>query len=187
MTILELGCGRMAPRPNVIRLDADPRLEPDLVCTLGRDRIALPDNSVDVAYATHVLEHIGRQGETKEWFFFWEQLYRVLTPEGILVFESPLASSTWAWADPSHTRALTPESFTFLNQDAYRLPGSSISPFRIHCDFLLVGECRYVRDVNPTIAAREAYSHFCGTLRARKPFWPWWAEKALDTIKHSGA
>lgn len=179
-TVLHLGCGRVGrsladyPDARVVSLDADARLEPDLICTLGWHAIPLPDHSVDVAVAHHVLEHIGRQGETGDWFFFWEDLYRVLKPGGLVRFWSPLASSTWAWADPSHTRALSPESFVFLDQGSYRLPGSTISPFRLRCDFERIGSCLYMPDINPAVRAREAVSHFGGVLRARKPLRVWW-------------
>lgn len=182
-TVLHLGSGRVGrnlpeyPDARIITLDADARLEPDLVCVLGCNNIRLIDNIVDVAVAHHVLEHIGRQGDTREWFHFWEELYRVLKPGGLLHFESPLASSTWAWADPSHTRALTPESFVFFDQDAYRIAGSNISPFRIRCDFERIGNVKYIADCNPVVWAREAVSHFSGTLRARKPLRPWWETK----------
>lgn len=168
MRILHLGCGRVGKNlpeyagAEIVTLDADARLEPDVVCDLGWQPIPFEPDSFDVAVAIHVLEHIGRQGETAEWFDFWEDLYRVLKPGGLLRFESPLYSSVWAWADPSHTRALSPESFVFFNQDAYRIPGSSISPFRIRCDFEPIGEL-VVRDGN-----------FGGALRARKPLRPWW-------------
>jgi SAM-dependent methyltransferase len=182
-TVLHLGSGRVGrnlpeyPEARIITLDADARLGPDLVCALGHAPIRLANDSVDVAVAHHVLEHIGWQGDTNEWFYFWEDLYRVLKPGGLLKFESPLASSTWAWADPSHTRALSPESFVFFDQDSYRVAGSNISPFRIRCDFERVGDVAYLPDVNPVVVARERVSHFSGTLRARKPLRPWWETK----------
>jgi SAM-dependent methyltransferase len=182
-TVLHLGCGRVGrdlpdyPDARVITLDADYRLDPDLVCVLGCNNIRLAEDSVDVVVAHHVLEHIGKQGETTEWFYFWEELYRVLKPGGLVRFTSPLYSSTWAWADPSHTRALSPESFVFFDQDAYRLPGTSMSPFRIRCDFERIEAVTYLADVNPSVWARERVSHFSGTLRARKPLRPWWETK----------
>lgn len=173
-TILHLGCGRIEPvqnaGANIITLDADAMLNPMLVCELGIDPIPLANDSVDLAIAEHVLEHIGRQGDTAEWFFFWEELYRVLKPSGQLRFLSPLYSSVWAWSDPSHTRALSPESFTFFNQDAYRIEGSSISPFRIRCDF------------KPHHFNTEyADGSFSGWLTVRKPLVPWW--EILDTAE----
>lgn len=191
MMVLHLGCGRKGralpaaiatPVAEVVTLDADPRLEPDLVCCLGRDPIPLPDDSVDVAVAVHVLEHIGRQGETAEWFSFWEELYRVLAPGGRLVFESPLHNSVWAWADPSHVRALSPEAFVFFSQDSYRVPGSAISPFRIACDFVSAGSFEAFPDGNLAIQAREPVSHFRGELVAVKPLQPWWADAPASAL-----
>jgi SAM-dependent methyltransferase len=178
--VLHLGSGRKGrevplvseAKLHVTTLDADAFVRPDLVCELGVQPIPLPDNSIDVAVAVHVLEHIGKQGETPEWFAFWEELYRVLAPDGELRFESPLYDSTWAWADPSHTRALSPQAFVFFSQDSYRVPGSAISPYRIRCDFVPAEPFVGVPDSNPEIAAVEQFSHFRGTLRAVKPFRP---------------
>ncbi len=186
MKVLHLGCGRKgrdlpiaaAGPVEIVTLDADARLEPDLVCCLGRDPIPLPDNSVDLAVAVHVLEHIGRQGETADWFFFWEELYRVLTPEGRLEFESPLYTSVWAWADPSHVRVLAPQAFIFFSQDSYRQPGSSISPFRIACDFVPAQPFEGLPDGHPDIRALEPVSHFRGVLLVQKPLRAWWQDAA---------
>lgn len=166
--ILHLGSGKTPLRnpttDTVVTLDADERLTPDLVCCLGKNTIPLEDDSVDIAVAHHILEHIGRQGETTEWFFFWEELYRVLKPEGRLEFLAPLWNSVWAWADPSHTRALSPESFVFVGQDNYRIPGSAISPFRVRCDF------------KPIKFSQEPEGNFSGILVPLKPFVGWWED-----------
>lgn len=153
--ILHVGCGRkkrdatalMAScglggdwsDAEVMHLDADARLEPDVVCTLGDEPIPLPDNSVDLIVAWHVLEHVGKQGESAAWFRCWEELYRVLVPGGWIYGESPYYSSIWAWSDPTHTRAISEHSFIFFAQAAYRVDGSMISPYQIHCDFSWVG------------------------------------------------
>lgn len=165
---LHLGCGRK-PRmtSDMVTLDADPTLMPDVVCTLGVDPLPFVDDSVDQAIAIHVLEHIGRQGDTTGWFQFWEELYRVLKPNGTLTVESPLYSSVWAWADPSHTRALSPESFVFMNQDSYRVTPSAISPYRIRCDFEPALAYALIPD-------NAGGAHFRGVLRANKPLRPWW-------------
>jgi SAM-dependent methyltransferase len=192
LTALDLGCGRRkadyqlaAYGPDgqpyacdwrVLRLDASPEVQPDLLCVLGRDRIDLPDDSVHVALAMHVLEHIGRQGETAEWFHFWQELYRVMVPGGRVQLECPLASSLWAWADPTHTRALNEYSFLYLNQDAYRC-GGSIPDYRIQCDFVPVTEWARVPDAgNEDVRQKEAVSFLQGTLAARKPLKPWWED-----------
>lgn len=159
----------------IITLDMKEELNPDIVCKLGVDSISLPDDSVDLAVAYHLLEHIGKQGETDEWFFFFEDLYRVLKPEGILQFLCPLYSSVWAWADPSHTRALSPESFNFICQDSYRIKESAISPYRIRCDFNIIG-FELIKDSNKHIQEIEKYSHFRGEIKAKKPLKVWWED-----------
>ncbi len=163
---LHLGCGRKTLDVrigDVVTLDADEKCNPDVVCVLGRDELPFPENHFDAAVAIHVLEHIGRVGETWGWFFFWEELYRVLKPGAELQFESPLWSSVWAWADPSHVRPLSPEALGFFDQANYRIKGSAISPYRIRCDFVALPP--YIDTMN---------GNFRGVLRARKPLRPWW-------------
>lgn len=191
MTVLHLGCGRKqydAPElfayvglkmadsdATVIHLDADPRLEPDLVCRLGEQPIAVPDDSVDLIVAWHVLEHIGTQGRIEAWFDFWEEAYRVLKPNGWLYGESPYYTSLWAWSDPTHTRALSEASFVFFNQDAYRIPESAISPYRIACDFRLLAipgledGTRVIEQPDNTKIHSLRFA-----LTAQKPLQPWW-------------
>lgn len=185
--VLHLGCGRkrdlkaayglnQTPDWRVTHLDADARLAPDLVCRLGNDTIPLPDNSIDLAVAWHVLEHIGWQGDTEEWFFFWEDLYRVLRPGGVLCFESPYYTSIWCWSDPTHTRAISEHSFLFFNQDAYRVEGSMISPYRIACDVQWVSAPSLPKGWTLVHDANNPGSHSIrGMLSARKPLKTWWS------------
>lgn len=181
MRVLNLGSGRRGlpfelpeGEHTILTLDQDRELHPDLLCKLGVDPIPLPDDSIDIAVAWHILEHIGKQCETEEWFYFFEELYRVLTPVGELHMESPLYNSVWAWADPSHTRALAPISFLYFIQNSYRC-GGAISPFRIECDFESLG-FELIPDGNADIAKAEKFSHFRGVFRAVKPLRPWWED-----------
>lgn len=191
LTALELGCGRAktpwdlratgpdgAERPvrwTLWRLDADPAVKPDLVCRLGQDPIPLPDDSVHLVIAHHVLEHIGRQGETGEWFAFWEDLYRVMAPGARIQFDVPLASSVWAWADPTHCRALNEYAFLYLRQQSYRL-GGSIPAYRIACDFVPIEMTRLPDGTNADVRALETHSYLHGVLEAQKPLRPWWED-----------
>lgn len=191
MNVLHLGCGRKrydaaelfayvglkmdAADVTVTHLDADPNVAPDLVCRLGYNRIDLPDDSVDVAIAWHVLEHIGRQGETQEWFFFWEELYRVLKPAGWFYGESPNFDGIWAWSDPTHTRAISEHAFVFFSQDSYRVESSAISPYRIQCDFQwlsIPGLDRGHTVIRDPKDHRNTVLRFA--LSARKPLEAWW-------------
>ncbi len=156
-----------------IDLDGNPTVNPDVLCVLGVDPIPLEDNSVDVALASHVIEHIGEIGKVEGWFYFWQELYRVLKPNGRVQFECPYFSSCWAWADPTHIRAISVETFIYLNQDAYTV-GGSIPDYRPQFDFLLAQHALRADSGNAEIAAREEASFINGTLVARKPLNPYW-------------
>ena len=194
MQILHLGCGRKQGTPaqvlayvglkietppdaRIVHLDADPALQPDLACVLGRDPIDLPDNSVDVAIAWHVLEHIGRQGESTEWFQFWAEVYRVLTPGGLLYGECPYYTSVWAWSDPTHTRAMSERCFAFVSQNCYRQAHTAISPYRVRCDFqwASIGGMAQGYQVWADPNDRENTS-IRFALSAVKPLQPWWED-----------
>ena len=180
MRVLHLGCGRKRIAPvvagqvvEIVSLDMDPNVSPDLVCCLGKDPIPLPDDSLDGAVAIHVLEHIGKQGETAEWFQFWEELYRVLKPGGTFEFISPYWNSVWAWGDPTHVRVISTESLYFFNQDNYKSADSPISPFRVHCDFVQT----HAQDIRQT--SDGPIVNIAGVLTVRKPLKPWWENKDL--------
>lgn len=161
----------------MINLDMNKDVEPDLLCTLGKDRIDLPDDSVDFVVAMHVLEHIGdHAGDVQAWFFFWSELYRVMKPGATIQFECPYHSSVWAWADPTHVRAISEMTFLYLNQDSYRLKGA-IPDYRPLCDFTVAQELQMIPDhTNAEVRAKEAVSFIRGHLQARKPFNPYWED-----------
>jgi len=161
----------------MVNLDMNPHVQPDLLCVLGKERIALEDNSVDFVIALHVLEHIGdHAGDVKAWFYFWQEVYRVMKPGAALQFECPYFSSVWAWADPTHVRAISEFTFLYLNQDAYRCPGA-IPDYRVPFDFVPMEELQKIPDhTNPDVAKQEAVSFIRGRLMARKPLKPYWED-----------
>jgi SAM-dependent methyltransferase len=189
--ILHVGCGRKQGTAEetceavglkidltdatVYHLDADEHLSPDVVCRLGRDEINANDDFFDVILAWHVLEHIGKQGESQEWFHAFQELYRVLKPGGLLYGECPYYTSLWAWSDPTHTRAISEASFAFFNQDNYRVPHNSISPYRIHCDFKWATMPGLPKGYVVTAAPDDArITSLRFALTAKKPLEPWW-------------
>lgn len=196
VTVLHLGChwkhtpedlglqlrrvdGTPDPRPVwLINLDMDPVVQPDLVCTLGRDRIDLPDDSVDLVIALHVIEHIGASpGDAAAWWQCWGELYRVMRPGARLQFECPYYSSLWAWADPTHVRAISEMTFLYLCQDAYRC-GGAIPDYRPPCDFTVEKMETIPDHTNENVRQMERVSFIRGALAARKPFRPYWEDAA---------
>jgi len=117
--------------PGPVTLDVNPAVDPDIVCDLnaappwngfargeafGRE---LESDCWDEIHAYQVLEHLGQQGDAFAFFRQFSELYRILKPTGYLVAEVPSRFSPWLWGDPSHRRAIVPETLTFLDQAEY--------------------------------------------------------------------
>jgi SAM-dependent methyltransferase len=111
---------------NVINLFDYPWREvnayPDLMA--HRDRI-LPDDTYDVAIATHLCEHIPhavkRNGVVTDthggWWAWWDELGRVLKPGGVAHILVPYGLSRGGLMDPTHTRYLLPETFGYFQRN----------------------------------------------------------------------
>ncbi len=67
-----------------------------------------PDHSVTCIYASHLLEHL------VDFWTFFREAWRVLTPGGELGLRVPHGGSSGAWVDVTHVRAWYPGSFCFL-------------------------------------------------------------------------
>jgi len=109
-------------------LDADPAVKPDFVWNLEnrpwcrRGDIALEpmnDDTYDEIHAYEVLEHLGRQGDYREFFGVFSEIWRVLKPGGFLAATVPSRFDQWLWGDPGHTRAILPCTLIFLCQPVY--------------------------------------------------------------------
>lgn len=100
-------------------LDINPAHKPDIVWDLNKHPLPFEDDSFDEIHAYEVLEHLGQQGDWRAWFSEWSEWWRILKPGGCLFGMSPAPGSPWVWGDPGHTRAMTPEAFTFLVQPNY--------------------------------------------------------------------
>lgn len=68
----------------VVRLDIDPAFEPDIIGTMT-DMSAVPDESVDVVYSSHTIEHL----YPNEIPTACGEFLRVLKPEGYAVVTCP--------------------------------------------------------------------------------------------------
>lgn len=114
----------------LVTLDYEERHKPDYVHDL-HNPLPFDDDSADEIHAYEVLEHVGTQGDYKFFFMQFSDFWRVLKNQGLLLGTVPLPTSVWAWGDPSHTRVIPKESFTFLNQPAYEQVGkTAMSDFR---------------------------------------------------------
>lgn len=126
---LLLGCGS-----NRVKKMADPAFpawsglttldhvathKPDVVADLDSP-LPFPADTFAEAHAYEVLEHLGRLGDERAFFFHFSELWRVLEMGGLLFATVPPWNSIWAFGDPSHRRIINSGSLVFLNQDEYR-------------------------------------------------------------------
>ena len=131
MSELLIGCGNRRDklvvypgRPtaflDLVTLDLDPGCGADVLHDLEQLPLPFADNAFDELHAYHVLEHLGRQGDWRQWFALWSEFYRILKPKGLFCGIVPSLPGPWVWGDPGHTRVITSENFVFLNQPTYR-------------------------------------------------------------------
>lgn len=85
--IVDLGAGNPAitdgiPCKKRIKIDINPETKPDIIADLTRG-IPLPDNSVDIAVASEILEHIYHSKR------FISEIRRVLINGGYLILSTP--------------------------------------------------------------------------------------------------
>ena len=108
---------------HVVRQSEKRAPEIKLVKILDRqhDRLidSFPDSTFDEIHAYEVLEHLGQQGHADSFFNHFSEMWRVLKPGGHLLAHVPSRFSPWLWGDPSHRRAILPETLVFLDQSQY--------------------------------------------------------------------
>jgi SAM-dependent methyltransferase len=168
-TELLIGCGNRRDKrhsvttpdwQNLTTMDHDPNCGADIVHNLDETPWPLADDSFDEVHAYEVLEHLGRQGDYRAFFAHFGEIYRVLKPGGVLVATVPKWDNVWAWADPSHTRVIAPETLVFLDQTEYanQVGVTAMTDFR----WLWRGDFEQ-------IAEREAGNSYVFALMAHKP------------------
>lgn len=73
----------------------------------------LEDNSVHICVGPHVIEHL------KPWnvIAFFDELWRVIKPDGQLVLSTPYAGSPAYWSDPTHCCGWNERSFAYFTPE----------------------------------------------------------------------
>jgi len=127
---LMLGCGdlrkkRLKPEDaeeewqNLITLDMNPAVNPDVVHDLNVLPWPFDDDQFDEIHAYEVLEHLGAQGDYQSFFDHFNEIHRILKPGGYLLASTPTWDGMWAWSDPGHKRVISEGSLVFLSQENY--------------------------------------------------------------------
>lgn len=146
---LNLGSGR-GRLNGYINIDISPEFNPDMIHDLEKG-IPFPDNSVDVIFAHHFLEHI------LDTIFIMNEIWRVCKNNAIVDIEVPHQDSLMAFADPTHKHIFNEESFKYFcsNGEHYWIHKS----YGIKCDFILE---------NQEVTHDRRYGVVKVRLRARK-------------------
>ena len=112
---LKIGAGKTYI-PGFINVDISP--EADICLDLSKDILPFEDNSVDLVFSEHTLEHI------PDYLFAISEIHRVLKHEGIFLMAVPYMTSTKNVANPYHLHYFSENSFDFFDPES--LKGSAV-------------------------------------------------------------
>ena len=142
---LDLGCGPNK-RPGFVGVDNLEFPGVDVVTDITKPW-PWPDNSVEEAHCSHVVEHLTNFEGKWERVKFFNELYRVLIPGGKCSIIIPHWCSNRYYGDPTHREAMSEMAFYYLLR-AWRLgdpdkgvPGNAphadvkFNPNGYSCDF----------------------------------------------------
>jgi len=112
-TILNAGCGRTAekekkqtPTENqMIYLDIRDNVGADVVWNLNKIPLPFEDNHFDEIVLHHIIEHISNIYE------LFEDIHRILKPNGVVKIVVPHYTDWTFWRDPSHKTHFNSYSF----------------------------------------------------------------------------
>jgi SAM-dependent methyltransferase len=121
---INLGAGKTY-LPDFINVDISGRAE--MTLDLGRDRLPFEDNSIDLIFSYHTLEHVSN------YLFSLSEIHRVLKHGGVFLVGLPYATLTeFHLVNPYHCHNFNEFSFAFF--DPKRLKGSAAEPNEICFD-----------------------------------------------------
>jgi hypothetical protein len=136
----------------------------DAFCGVVDEDGVLKSDYWDEIHAYEVLEHLGNQGDAVSFFTQFTELWRILKPGGHLLATTPSRYSAWLWGDPSHRRAILPETLIFLDQTEYQRQCDDESTRTPMSDFRHL----YTADFR-LVYSHDSKTHHSFILQAVKP------------------
>jgi predicted SAM-dependent methyltransferase len=104
--VVDLGCGPNKI-PGAFGIDLRAIVGVNVVCDVEQ-ALPLRNNSVDVVWLRHVVEHIRNLTE------LMEEVYRISRPGGAVEVVVPYYTSRGAFRDPTHVRYITEDTFQYF-------------------------------------------------------------------------
>jgi hypothetical protein len=89
----------------------------DVVLNIGSDPWPWEDGSVEEAHSSHTIEHLTNFGGKWERVHFFNELYRVLKPEGKCTLIFPHWNSSRFYGDPTHKEPISEWFAYYLSKD----------------------------------------------------------------------
>lgn len=100
------------------------------------------DESAEEVFCSHFLEHIPHgDGFHDPFFDFFNEVWRILKPQGLATFITPYYTSMRAFQDPTHQRFIAEGTYAYLDADWRK--ENKLEHYPIHTDFK-VKTCEYV-------------------------------------------
>lgn len=107
---LDIACGQNK-QTGFIGVDIAKCEGVDVVHDLNTYPWPFKSNSVDEAFCSHFVEHVGCLMK------FMDECYRIMKPGAKLTILAPYYTSMRCWQDPTHVRAISEASFLYYNKD----------------------------------------------------------------------
>lgn len=98
-----------------INIDNQTAYNPDIVHDLNITPWPFEDNSVEEIILCHTLEHLGEKTET--YLKIWQEMYRILQPDGIVNITVPHWLCENFFHDPTHCRVVTPTGINMFDNE----------------------------------------------------------------------
>lgn len=126
--LFDLGCGKVpAPGFQGVDFHTDADVQQDL---FAESWDFTPDNSVDVFYSSHFVEHVPDLNR------FMTNAYKKLVDGGFFLITTPFGASVRAWQDPTHVRPIFRETYFYFSKAARQKMNND--HYGAQCDFDIV-------------------------------------------------
>jgi SAM-dependent methyltransferase len=110
---IELGCGNNKKFKDSIGIDILDADAVDIIADINQGLTFIDDNSVDVVYSSHFLEHVN------DFEFVMKEIHRILKVGGICKGQVPHFSNPYYYSDYTHKNFFGLYTFSYLSRNQF--------------------------------------------------------------------